>query len=75
MEDSFFIAVYKNPRILVHSDGEDNKTLINAVAFYLENKKAPDNCLARCQKEKDSIIKCFSKLPNKNSVIFNFLVV
>ncbi len=38
-EDSFFIAVYKNPRILVHSDGEDNKTLINAVAFYLENKK------------------------------------
>lgn len=41
-EDDNYIAVFKPANILIHSDGQNDKTLINATANYLMlNNKAP----------------------------------
>ena len=41
-EDDYYIAVYKEKGILIHSDGNNNSTLINMVSSYLiKNNKNP----------------------------------
>ena len=43
-EDDEVILVKKDRGILIHSDGNTNETLLNAVSFYLENQGFNNKC-------------------------------